>query len=107
MGGRCARRGGRDAGLGLSLVRAILFALAGILASSLAQYLGVTEPALRSKTDAVAGLELAERTLDRREKQIDRRELRIGNLEDELETCLGRPIARGPTPALASGEGAK
>jgi len=77
---------------------AALTALATALVATAAQYLGVTEPALRKGSEALAGLELAERQLvkqeirlDTRAAKIERREARIEELETALETC-GRGI---------------
>ena len=74
---------------------ALVTAIAGALVASAAQYLGVTNPALQTVVTV-------ESQLERREAQITRRESRVNALEDELSACLGRPVARGVTPALAA-----
>lgn len=74
---------------------ALATAIVSALVASTAQYLGVTNPALQTVTTV-------ESQLERRDAQITRRESRVNALEDELEGCLGRPVARGATPALAA-----
>ena len=74
---------------------ALVTAIVSAFVASAAQYLGIAKPALET-------VDVVERQLERREAQISRRELRVNALEDELEVCVGRPIARGATPALAA-----
>ena len=51
---------------------------------------------------AFAAMSFASGQLDKREAQIARREERVVQLEDWLEECRGRPVARGATPGAAS-----